>query len=175
MAPLTPGLAIQAPERLRRRYGLFDAASGPLDLPTHGEAGGVRFVPISCGRSLAYGVACYGGDTPAPVKPLDPDAAEVDTGVFVALATLNCGAVGYLQKPMRFEQIQEALVKMSSPSAERARPTALATENPVRLKAPAPEPVTQEEPARVSPCEESSSIELIHSNPIGLLGATATA
>jgi YesN/AraC family two-component response regulator len=89
----------------------------------------------------------------------------------------NCGAVGYLQKPMRFEQIQEALIKMSSPSAERARPTALATENPVRLKAPAPAPApaTQEEPAPSSPCEESSSIELIHSNPIGLLGAPATA
>lgn len=91
---LTPGLVVQAPERLRRRYGLFDAASGPLDLPNHGEAGGVRFVPVSCGRSLAYGVACYEpGD--APVKPLDGDAEEVATGVFVALATINCGAVGY--------------------------------------------------------------------------------
>lgn len=91
---IIPGMAVQAPERLRRRYGLFDAASGPLDLPAHGEGGGVRFVPVSCGRSLAYGVACYEpGD--APVKPLDGDAEEVATGVFVALATLNCGSVGY--------------------------------------------------------------------------------
>lgn len=92
---LIPGMVVPAPEALRRRYGLFDAASGPLDLPTHGEGGGVRFVPVACGRSLAYGVTCYDADTPAPVKPLDGDAAEVETGVFVALATLNCGAVGY--------------------------------------------------------------------------------
>lgn len=90
---LIPGLTVPAPARLRRRYGLFDAASGPLDLPTHGEGGGVRFVP-DCGRSLAYGVTCYETGE-APVKPLDGDAAEVETGVFVALATLNCGAVGY--------------------------------------------------------------------------------
>jgi hypothetical protein len=95
---LIPGMTVPAPERLRRRYGLFDAASGPLDLPAHGEGGGLRFVPVSCGQSRAYGVACYGtgdGETPAPVKPLDGDTAEVETGVFLALATLNCGAVGY--------------------------------------------------------------------------------
>lgn len=91
---LIPGTPVPAPEQIRRRYGLFDAASGPLDLPAHGEGGGVRFVPVACGSGLAYGVACYPpGD--APVKPLDGDAAEVNTGVFVALATLNCGAVGY--------------------------------------------------------------------------------
>jgi hypothetical protein len=91
---MIPGMIVPAPARLRRRYGLFDAASGPLDLPTHGEGGGVRFVP-DCGRSLAYGVTCYETPGDAPVKPLDGDAAEIETGVFVALATLNCGAVGY--------------------------------------------------------------------------------
>lgn len=91
---LIPGMIVPAPARLRRRYGLFDAASGPLDLPTHGEGGGVRFVP-DCGRSLAYGVTCYETPGDAPVKPLDGDTAEIQTGVFVALATLNCGAVGY--------------------------------------------------------------------------------
>jgi hypothetical protein len=91
---LVPGMTVTAPESLRRRYGLFDAASGPLDLPAHGEGGGVRFVPLSCGTAVAYGVACYEpGD--APAKPLDGDADEVSTGVFVALATLNCGAPGY--------------------------------------------------------------------------------
>jgi hypothetical protein len=86
-------MPVPAPESLRRRYGLFDAASGPLDLPAHGEGGGVRFVPVACGRSIAYGVTCYEPGT-APVKPLDGDADEVQTGVFVALSTLNCGAPG---------------------------------------------------------------------------------
>ena len=91
---IVPGMMVAAPEQLRRRYGLFDAASGPLDLPAHGEGGGVRFVPFNCGTGVAYGVACYdAGD--APAKPLDGDADEVQAGVFVALATMNCGAVGY--------------------------------------------------------------------------------
>lgn len=92
---LIPGLVVPAPQPLKRRYGLFDAASGPLDLPAHGEGGGVRYVPETCGEAYAYGVTCYGGDNPAPSKPLDGDNDEVTTGVFVVLSTLNCGAVGY--------------------------------------------------------------------------------
>jgi hypothetical protein len=115
---ITPGLGVQAPERLRRRYGLFDAATGPLDLPEHGEAGGVRFVPVSCGSAVAYGVACYEPGT-APTKPLDGDADEVATGVFVALATLNCGAVGYTtaeyegKARRRLEGAEQAAVEMA--------------------------------------------------------------
>lgn len=91
---LIPAPSVTAPESLRRRYGLFDAASGPLDLPAHGEGGGVRFIPTGCGTAVAYGVDCYAPGA-APAKPLNGDAPEVSTGVFVALATLNCGAVGY--------------------------------------------------------------------------------
>lgn len=101
---IVPGVVVAAPEQLRRRYGLFDAASGPLDLPAHGEGGGVRFVPVNCGGAYAYGVACYGtgeGQTEAPDKPLDGDSAEVETGVFVVLSTLNCGAPGYTTEEYR--------------------------------------------------------------------------
>jgi len=90
-----PGMVVPAPEQLRRRYGLFDAVTGPLDLPAHGEGGGVRFVPMNCGNAYAYGVACYEGGDQAPAKPLDGDTGEVSTGVFAVLSTLNCGAVGY--------------------------------------------------------------------------------
>jgi DNA-binding NarL/FixJ family response regulator len=82
----------------------------------------------------------------------------------------SCGAVGYLQKPLLFEQIRDALIKLESPSAERARPTALATDNPPRLKSPAVR--IDEEPA---PHGEEADIACIHSDSIGMLGATATA
>jgi hypothetical protein len=98
---LIPGLVVPAPEPLRTRYGLFTAASGPLDLPAHGEGGGVRYVPDTCGSAHAYGVTCYDGDNPAPSKPHDPDNAEVETGVFVVLSTLNCGAPGYTMEEYR--------------------------------------------------------------------------
>lgn len=95
-APLIPSPLIAAPQPIRpRRYGLFDAAAGPLDLPDHGEGGGVRFVPEACSNGYAYGVTCYNTDNQAPSKPLDSEADPVDTGVFVALATLNCQATGY--------------------------------------------------------------------------------
>jgi hypothetical protein len=94
MVVIAPAPLIDAPEPLRARYGLFTAASGPLDLPDHGEANGVRYVPLTCGEGHAYGVRCYAaGD--APDKPHDGDADEVNTGVFLALATLECSSIGY--------------------------------------------------------------------------------
>lgn len=98
---IIPGLIVPAPEPLRRRYGLFDAAAGPLDLPTHGEGGGVRYVPVTCGETYVLGVNCYTGEVAAPEKPLDQDTDEVSSGVFVVLATLNCGAVGYTDEEFR--------------------------------------------------------------------------
>src|SRR6187549_202534 len=92
---LVPGIDVVAPEPLRSRYGLFTAASGPLDLPAHGEGGGVRYVPVTCGAAYAYGVQCYDTENPAPEKPHDTDNEEVVTGVFSVLSTLNCSAVGY--------------------------------------------------------------------------------
>lgn len=100
MAVIAPAPLIDAPEPLKARYGLFTAASGPLALPDHGEASGVRYVPLTCGDAHAYGIQCYDAGA-APDKPQDPDNAEVSTGVFGALATLACSAVGYTLPEMR--------------------------------------------------------------------------
>lgn len=98
---IIPGLIVPAPEPLRRRYGLFDAASGPIDLPTHGEGGGIRYVPVTCGEAYAYGINCYTGEVSAPAKPLDTDNAEVSSGVFSVLATVLCSAPGYTDEEFR--------------------------------------------------------------------------
>lgn len=124
---IVPGVVVPAPAQLRRRYGLFDAASGPLDLPAHGEGGGVRFVPLTCGRALAYGVTCYEPGE-APVKPLDGDSDEIDTGVFVALATLNCGAVGYTS-PEYEAKVRRTLEGSEQAAVEEALWTGLDYEN----------------------------------------------
>lgn len=115
---MIPAPIVPAPERLRRRYGLFDAASGPLDFPAHGEGGGVRFQPMECGTSYAYGVACY--DTgEAPDKPLDNGNAEVSTGVFAVLSTLLCGSVGYSDEEFR-TQVRRRLEGSEQAAVERA-------------------------------------------------------
>lgn len=118
-APLIPGPSVPAPQPLRRRYGLFDAAAGPLDLPAHGEGGGVRYVPDTCGQAYAYGVTCYSGENPAPAKPLDADNDEVDTGVFVTLATLNCSAVGYTLAEYR-AKVRRRLESQEQATVERS-------------------------------------------------------
>lgn len=98
---LIPGLRVPAPEPLGRRYGLFDAASGPLDLPSHGEGGGVHYVNETCGEGHAYGINCYDGNVAAPAKPLDTLGDEVESGVFAALATILCSPVGYTEAEYR--------------------------------------------------------------------------
>lgn len=114
---LIPAPLIEAPQALRRRYGLFDAASGPLDLTPHGEGGGVRYVQENCGQAYAYGITCYTDDTQPPEKPLDADNDELETGVFAVLSTLNCSAVGYTLPEMqakarrRLETAEQAAVE----------------------------------------------------------------
>jgi len=116
---IIPGMTVPPPEALRRRYGLFDAASGPLDLSPHGEGGGIRYTPLTCGAAYPYGVTCYQGEVAAPAKPLDQDTAEVDSGVFVVLSTINCGAVGYTraeysaQVRRRLEGSEQAAAEMA--------------------------------------------------------------
>lgn len=98
---LIPSMTIPAPEPIRRRYGLFDAASGPLDLPAHGEGGGVGYVPVTCGEAVVYGINCYGGEVVAPAKPLGAEPDQVETGSFAVLSTLVCNAVGYSLEEFR--------------------------------------------------------------------------
>lgn len=102
MATIPAPLLANVPEPLRRRYGIFDAASGPLDLPPHAAGGGVRYVPVGCGDAHVLGVNCYTGSEVPPEKPLDPEDNEVETdneapgtGVFATLATWQCSPVGY--------------------------------------------------------------------------------
>lgn len=124
---LIPAPLITAPEPSRRRYGLFDAASGPLDLTAHGEGGGVRYVPVSCGEGIAYGVRCYtgeGDDTP-PEKPDDVGDNElIETGVFAALSVLRCSAVGYRLEEFR-DKVRRRLEASEQSTVERALWTGL--------------------------------------------------
>lgn len=111
-----PAPVIAAPEPLRRRYGIFDAAAGPLDLPPHGDSAGVRYVDDTCGEVRLLGIDCYDpGD--APVKVFDGDNDETDTGVFATVASMTCTLVGYTQDQLeakvlrRLEANEQAAVE----------------------------------------------------------------
>lgn len=95
---IIPGQLIPGPEPLRRRYGLFTAASGPIDLPSpHGRGGGVRYVPVTCGEAHPYPIGCYGGEVnpPAEGKTIDAENEEVQAPPFMVVASIECGALGY--------------------------------------------------------------------------------
>jgi hypothetical protein len=68
-----------------------------VDLPERGNGGGIRYVPMTCGTARPYGVNCYSGEVAAPAKTLDGVADAVEAGVFLALATVACNAVGWTE------------------------------------------------------------------------------
>lgn len=102
-----PAMMVDAPVTLRRRYGLFDAAIGPLDLPAHGQGAGVRYIPDGCGQADILSVNCYApGAAPDKTTLFDGDDAEIETGVFVAAAGLSCNLVGYTQDELQAKVVR---------------------------------------------------------------------
>lgn len=93
-----PAPLITAPEPGLTRYGLFRVASGPLDMPAHGEGAGLSYVPPACGLSYATAIDC-----PAPEELPEPDGdnALVATGVFSVRSALECSAVGTSEAELR--------------------------------------------------------------------------
>lgn len=93
MVAITPPILIDKPTpSTPLRYGLFQAAVGPLDLPDHAITGGLQYVTGVCGPGFGYEVNCL----------VDLDGKDFGVGLdtivgvpFVVYATVQCGAVGY--------------------------------------------------------------------------------
>jgi hypothetical protein len=95
MAGIIPGPLITGPEPVGRRYGLLSAAAGPIDLPPHGQGGGVRYAPVTCGDAVLYPIDCSDGLVDPPTKTPDPNDATIEALPFVVAASIECGSVGY--------------------------------------------------------------------------------
>lgn len=97
MVATAPALPVEKPTAsMPLRYGLFQAAVGPLDLPQIGRIAGVRYETAICGRGFGYEVEC------PPSAQDSKSAAWTGNGVtsvvgqpFVVFATMQCGAAGY--------------------------------------------------------------------------------
>lgn len=102
MVATIPAVPVEKPTpSLPLRYGIFQAANGPFDLPVHGRNGGVRYETALCGNGFGYEVECV--DATA-----DKSAAWTENGVttitgypFIVFATMQCGAVGYTPAEQR--------------------------------------------------------------------------
>lgn len=99
---ITPPTVVPAPEPRGLRYGLLQAANGPIDLPTHGLAGGIVYEPVSCGFTRSYPTLCHTGmesrgqdqEQGPEEKEFDPDETPITRESFVVYSSLACGSAG---------------------------------------------------------------------------------
>jgi len=91
MAALNGPIYVPAPNPVVPRYGLFQAATGPLDLPQHARIGGLQYEISTCSLPLGYQVNCQ--DSHAS-KTLESSVAIVSGGPFVVYSAIRCSAVG---------------------------------------------------------------------------------
>lgn len=77
------------------RYGLFQAAIGPLDLPVHGRNGGVHYETALCGEGFGYDVECIADQDSKAAAWTENGSTTVRGYPFIVFATMQCGSVGY--------------------------------------------------------------------------------
>jgi hypothetical protein len=95
MASITGQLYVPAPNPITPRYGLFQVATGPLDLPTPARLGGVQYEIATCQLPLPYTVACQ---TDRSSKTLTATTTTVTGSPFVVYSAISCSMVGLTQE-----------------------------------------------------------------------------
>jgi len=101
MVAIIPPVDVPDPQPKVPRYGLFTAATGPLDLPVHARGGGVRWQDVTSDLPEGFEVTC----APAEVSFPDDCGNWITAVPFTVQATLNTGAIGMPQ-----EEIQRILL-----------------------------------------------------------------
>jgi hypothetical protein len=77
------------------RPGLFQVATGPLDLPTHARLSGLMYEIGYCQLPLGYTVACQSGRAS---KTLTNSSTLITGGSFIVYSAIKCSAVGLSQQ-----------------------------------------------------------------------------
>lgn len=97
--PANMRLYVDRPGALVPRYGLFNVANGPLDLPLHARSGGLEFQSAVCDLPTGYDVACPPSDTPKTYAAGGPNLITGDP--FVVRSDLECAPVGLTNDQLR--------------------------------------------------------------------------
>lgn len=115
MTTFAPAVVVDPPGPRGPRYGLYAAASGPVDLPPHGIAGGLVYEPVTCGSSDVVHVACSGSERG---MTYDENDDLVTATPFVVRATLQCGMAG--KTPAQIDaKVRNRLMNGEQGSVER--------------------------------------------------------
>lgn len=92
-------LYVERPGALVPRYGLFNVANGPYDLPPHARSGGLEFQSAVCDLPNGYAISCPPSETP---KDFTAGGANLITGdPFVVRSDLECAPVGLTEEQLR--------------------------------------------------------------------------
>lgn len=122
-----PASVVPAPEPRGLRYGLFNAATGPLSLTAirGGLGAGVTYEPVSCGRARRYPIEC--DDTP-PEKTFDETEDYISAAPFLVYASATCGAVGASVETMQ-ERVRRRIANGEQSEVERELADLLAADS----------------------------------------------
>jgi hypothetical protein len=95
VATIPPVLIEKPTPSMPRRYGLLQAAIGPLDLPVHARNGGLQYVTGLCYQGFGYEIECI-DDQNSKADSFTENGSTTVLGVpFIVYATMQCGSVGF--------------------------------------------------------------------------------
>ena len=120
---MMPAPIVDAAQPRGIRYGLLTAAAGPLDLPPHALATGVRFRPVSCGTAHTYPISCPTDDPDE--KVFDGQTEYLDADSTAVYATLECSRVGSTAAQME-DDVRRRLLNGEQLAAETLMAASLA-------------------------------------------------
>lgn len=96
MAATIPAVPVEKPTpSTPLRYGLFQAAIGPLDLPVHARNGGLHYETGLCGEGVGYEIECIDAQASKASFFTENGLTSVVGAPFMVVATMQCGSVGY--------------------------------------------------------------------------------
>lgn len=102
MVATIPAVPVPKPtQSMPLRYGLFQAALGPLDLPVHGRNGGVHYEVALCAEGFGYDINCIDAQASKTAAWSENGLDSVVGLPFIVMATMQCGSVGYTFEEQR--------------------------------------------------------------------------
>lgn len=102
MAAIIPPVYVENPVNpFPLRYGLFQAALGPFDLPEHARGGGLQYITGNCGEGFGYDMACLPDLADKSAAWTENGTTTVLGAPFVVFATLQCGSAGLSPDELR--------------------------------------------------------------------------
>lgn len=101
VATIPPVLIEKPTPSMPLRYGLLQAALGPLELPVHARNGGLQYVTGLCGEGFGYEIECIAEQNDKSSSFSENGSTTVLGTPFIVYATMQCGSAGFTFEEQR--------------------------------------------------------------------------